>query len=339
MLGILFLSITILLWTTVGLHIAKRGLRVSNLSGLCTRCETSSEMRASWKPFARFDRKLSPVPSRMGAVVRAVIFGPIRLLTAFSLVIISAVAATVLPKAGVVAVARWVSRSILYAFGIRLRVEGIRANAHDAPLMVANHVSPTDILALLSLGGCFVAKEAVRDLPGIGKTATAIGCIYVGRDSAESRSAAKEAITARLKEKMAAPRSQDCNQLVVFPEGTTTNGYGVIEFRRGAFEANVPFQPARIEYSNLQYSMAMVGVLDHACYMCCLPGCDLTVHYLPVIRPPAEMSPEDQANLSRDAILAGTALERYGMQSHREEKELVKFLACMKSPIETKKST
>ena len=312
-------------YSAVGFLITATAFRVKRLPQLIGSLKRSKGLEASWKPFIRYDDDRSPFPNPVFTVVRCVLVGPYRLFMCILIVLVPALATLVFEGERVAAAARWASRTILSTLRIQLRIKGTRAPTRDAPMMVGNHIAATDILALLSIGGSFVAKDGVLNIPAIGTVAAAIGCIFVGRDSSESRSSARGLIASRLRAKMESMK--DSHPLVIFPEGTTTNGYGIIEFRRGSFESCVPFQPVRIEYSNLQYSMAMLDTLSHICFLCAMPGCELTVTYLPVIRPNAGDSSATQATEAREALIRGTKLERYGLQSHRDEVDLMSFVS------------
>ena len=327
------------LWVLTAVFIMQRSLCISRLPLFFQLLFAENRLKPGWKPFIRITDSKSPVPTVPQIVFRSFFTGPLRFWGTVSLIAFAGISASVLPLGGAASVARWVSRSILVTLNIRLRQIGSRAPSFEAPLLVANHISAMDILCLLACGGCFVSKEGVKNIFGVGRAATAIGCIYVGRDSAESRSAAKDAITKTLQKKIS-NKNEAHNPLVIFPEGTTTNGLGLIEFRRGAFEAGLPFQPVRLEYSNLQYSMALLDAWDHLCYLCTLPGCDLKVNYLPVEQPRASETAEELAKRCREAIMSGTQLSSYGFESHRDEQELVSVLAGQSSDLlQARKST
>ena len=343
MILLFFVCCSIFAWIASALFVLTRSTKVRSRAVECASLIARGSMKKAWKPFVRMDNMRSPLPTMTSLVSRSFLIAPLKLWGTLALLAISASSALLLNRSGVAAVGRWVSRSILSTLGIHVVQIGKRAPSNVAPLLISNHVAAMDILALLSLGGCFVAKEAVKHLPGIGRVAASIGCIFVGRDSADSRSAAKESIAAMLKAKMT---NASCTQnpLVIFPEGTTTNGFGLIEFRRGGFEAGVPIQPVRLDYSNLQYSMAMLDALEHLCYMCVLPGCTLQVNYLPVINPEPGQTVELVAKRCRDALLKGTKLESYGLETHRDEVDLISFIerdisTVGKGTLHMKKST
>jgi 1-acyl-sn-glycerol-3-phosphate acyltransferase len=130
---------------------------------------------------------------------------------------------------------RWVGawgRTLLHAFGVSVLVQG-SASASRAEirgrLVVANHRSTADILALLAtFGGAMVSRADVAGWPLIGPAARAVGTVFVDRASAFSGATAVRAIRTRLLRG---------GTVIVFPEGGTSSGDEVRPFRAGAFVA------------------------------------------------------------------------------------------------------
>ena len=124
-------------------------------------------------------------------------------------------------------VAAWGSRAGLRALGIRLDVAG--PPPPDGPLaVVANHASWLDILALgAALRVTFVSKAEVRDWPLLGRMVAAAGTVFIRRDARDAR-IQSDTIRARLARG---------DRLLVFPEGTSSDGRRVLPFRTTLFEA------------------------------------------------------------------------------------------------------
>ena len=119
--------------------------------------------------------------------------------------------------------------------------EAGRGGAH---MVVANHCSVGDVLfAVYALAPAFLAKAEATRIPYIGAAAAALGCVLVDRRSAASRAAARAAIAER-----AASCDRDAPPLLIFPEGTTTNGLCLITWERGAFAPARPVVPMAIAY-------------------------------------------------------------------------------------------
>merc|ERR1719242_680448 len=117
-------------------------------------------------------------------------------------------------------------------------------------VIVSNHLGFADILFLLwYCNGSFLAKEAMRNVTGIGTICAAMQSIFVSKNKSTT-----ECLVERVK------LSHDLNQsgcgegsslslsnMCVFPEGTTTNGNDLIMFRRGIFTAGLPVRPIIIK--------------------------------------------------------------------------------------------
>jgi 1-acyl-sn-glycerol-3-phosphate acyltransferase len=111
-------------------------------------------------------------------------------------------------------------------------------------LVVSNHLSYLDALAFSALGPCiFVSKAEVKSWPLFGVLARTAGTVFVDRKRARSAPESNGQIEAVLREKIA---------VVLFPEGTSSDGSTVIPFRSPLFEAarqsGEPITPASIHY-------------------------------------------------------------------------------------------
>ncbi|MDG9928682.1 MULTISPECIES: lysophospholipid acyltransferase family protein [unclassified Pseudomonas] len=110
-------------------------------------------------------------------------------------------------------------------------------------LWVGNHVSWTDIPLLGQLLPIsFLSKAEVRTWPLAGWLAHKAGTLFIRRGSGDSALLARQ-----LHRHLGAGL-----QLLIFPEGTTTDGLQVRTFHgrllTGAIEAGVPLQPVAIRY-------------------------------------------------------------------------------------------
>jgi 1-acyl-sn-glycerol-3-phosphate acyltransferase len=125
---------------------------------------------------------------------------------------------------------------------IDLRVVG--APEPSGPLLlVANHVSWVDILALHSVCPCrFVAKADVERWPLVGTLVTGGGTLYVKRESRRDAMRVVHRMTEAL---------HDGDILAVFPEGTTSDGSSMLPFHSGliqaAISADAPVQPVAVQ--------------------------------------------------------------------------------------------
>jgi len=130
------------------------------------------------------------------------------------------------------------SRCLLGACGVKLSVRG-RPRLDGAVLWVANHVSWIDIFVVNAVRATsFVAKAEIRSWPLVGWLAMGAGTLFIDRNQRHAVHDMGQAI-------------HNCFQrgdaVGLFPEGTTTEGFGLRPFHASLFEparqAGVPIQP------------------------------------------------------------------------------------------------
>jgi 1-acyl-sn-glycerol-3-phosphate acyltransferase len=131
-------------------------------------------------------------------------------------------------------------------FGLRPRVEG--EGPAGAFLLVANHVSWLDILLLGSLREVvFIAKAEMRGWPIIGPLATSTGTIFIDRGSRRDTLRVSEAIEQAVR---------DGTSVVLFPEGTSTDGNRLLPFKSALLESaarnTLPVHYAALRYETPQ---------------------------------------------------------------------------------------
>ncbi|MEU7586143.1 lysophospholipid acyltransferase family protein [Micromonospora sp. NPDC049230] len=155
----------------------------------------------------------------------------------------------VLPTQERQAAVRGWARATARAFGVRLVIRG-RLPRRRA-LLVANHVSWLDVIAVLAVAPTrMVAKREIRSWPVVGLLAAAAGTVFVDR----SRPRALPSMVGRVADTLRAGRS-----VAVFPEGTTwCAGDGAADcrpgggFRPATFQAAIdtgsPVVPLRLAY-------------------------------------------------------------------------------------------
>ena len=127
----------------------------------------------------------------------------------------------------------------------------------DRGLLVSNHLSYLDILALSALAPCvFVAKREVRGWPLFGLMARLAGAVFVDRNRPMRAPQAVREIE----------RALAAGALVVlFPEGTTSDGASVLPFRSAFFQAAVNAR-APITAAHLSYSLADGDAATEVCW-------------------------------------------------------------------------
>lgn len=151
------------------------------------------------------------------------------------------------------ALARNVSRSAKkfcrsLNISLSLKHPDILKEYRDRPyLLVANHSSYADVLALASLEELvFITSVEMGNNPFLGAITRLGGCLYTNRKNPMS-----------LKDEIARFSStiSEGFKVVLFPEGTSTNGSRIKDFRRSLFQiplnVNCPILPVCIKYTKV----------------------------------------------------------------------------------------
>ena len=143
------------------------------------------------------------------------------------------------PAPGIV---QWWHSRICRALHLNVRLQG--ELPREPMFIVSNHISWMDIHVLGALGPlCFVSKWEVRNWPAVGWLAERAGTLFIRRGAGQ---------TDELRRGMVERLNQG-NHLVLFPEGTTTNGTEVRPFFPRLFaiaqETGIPLQPLALRYS------------------------------------------------------------------------------------------
>ncbi|KAE9615560.1 putative plasmalogen synthase [Lupinus albus] len=158
-------------------------------------------------------------------------------------------------RAWVMWVTRMCARVILFAFGYHwIKRRGRPAPREIAPIIVSNHVSYIEpIFYFYELFATIVASESHDSLPFVGTIVRAMQVIYVDRSSPSSRKQVVQEIKRRA--------SYDkFPRVLLFPEGTTTNGRNLISFQLGAFIAGYPIQPVIVRYPHVHFDQSWGSV-------------------------------------------------------------------------------
>lgn len=128
----------------------------------------------------------------------------------------------------------------------RLRVRDVFADyvpsaaaQRPAPVVVSNHVGIYDMFYFFTRQVSFVAKKAVARQLYIGMFAIAKQCVFLDRADMADRSKVLELIRTRIERIQAGERLP---ALMIFPEGTVSNGRSLVSFKRGAFESGAPIK-------------------------------------------------------------------------------------------------
>jgi 1-acyl-sn-glycerol-3-phosphate acyltransferase len=138
---------------------------------------------------------------------------------------------------------RWCAKA-LHRLGIELQPQGAFPSRG---LLVANHLGYLDILVLSAMHPCiFVSKQEVRSWPLFGLMAKMSGTVFVDR----GRTSAAHTANAEMSQALA----QDA-VVVLFPEGTSSDGSKVLPFRPALFDAATKVG-ANVVSAHISYAVA-----------------------------------------------------------------------------------
>src|SRR5260370_38248425 len=198
---------------------------------------------------------------------------------------------------GIQPIVRWMPvayhRVVCVILGIRVRVHGRRSDVIPT-LYVCNHVSYLDIAVLGGLiPGSFVAKAEVATWPFFRTLAKAQRTIFIERRSGKTSKSRDEMMS----------RLNTGDNLMLFPEGTSSDGTRVLPFRSALFgvaqlrrgDRPITVQPVAISYTRLdgiplgrywRPLFAWFGdpdLVPHLLQMVCLAETEAVVSFFPPV--------------------------------------------------------
>ncbi|MCK6545485.1 1-acyl-sn-glycerol-3-phosphate acyltransferase [Myxococcota bacterium] len=172
------------------------------------------------------------------------------------------------------------ARSLCASHGFDVRRDG--ALPERPVVFVANHSSYVDPIAVASLVPCApVAKAEAAEWPIIGPALPSLGVLLYARGSAKSGAHVLRAVKRRI---------QAGVSVLIFPEGTTTDGRSLQPFQRGVFELAtrhaLPVVPVAITYD--QRALHWTGddaFVPHYLRTIARPRVGISVRFGPVMVP------------------------------------------------------
>jgi 1-acyl-sn-glycerol-3-phosphate acyltransferase len=213
-------------------------------------------------------------------------------------------------------VARMWNRGCVRIAGLVVRRYGRPCESRPA-LLVSNHVSYLDIPVLAAAVDCvFVAKREVAAWPLIGYLARIARTVFIDRIAMQAPAQCK-----LLRRRLARG-----DNLLFFPEGTSSDGQALLPFKSSLFEAAsdgsgglaAQMQPISIAYVRFRDGAAFEGeerllyawcddaiMLPHLWTVLTLPGAEVILHFHPPVRPEAFASRKDLADYARRMIAGG----------------------------------
>lgn len=182
---------------------------------------------------------------------------------------------------------RWLPRAtqlwhkaVLIVMGVKVKSYGLRQSG----LCVCNHISWLDIMVLgAATPTLFVAKAELRSWPLIGWLAAQAGTLFVhrqGKQAWTSNANTATQITARL---------QQGERVMLFPEGTSSNGQTVLAYRARLLTAATENRvlPCVLHYAaSARECVPFVGndsFFPHLWRLLGVSGLHVTVYYLDAV--------------------------------------------------------
>ena len=161
------------------------------------------------------------------------------------------------PSARAARIQWWAART-LALLGVELQASG--QPRPGAKLLVANHISWLDIMAIHAVcpEAHFVSKSDVKAWPVLGTLVAAAGTLFIERE--------RKRDALRVVHQMAEALRQG-QTVGIFPEGTTSDGQGLLPFHANLLQAaiatEVPVQPVALRYADafdaVSKAVAFVG--------------------------------------------------------------------------------
>lgn len=188
--------------------------------------------------------------------------------------------------------------------GIEIRVLGERPRT--GAFLIVNHVSWMDIPALAGLTGtAFVAHDGLAAIPALRWLCELNDTVFIARHDRTSVGHQIEQVRAAVRESGA---------LTIFPEGTTSDGTGLLPFKSSLLSAiepvpaNIAVHPVLLDYGPETAALAWVdddpGVDNFLRILSRARPVPLTVHLLPALSGEALANRKTMAAAAREALLA-----------------------------------
>jgi 1-acyl-sn-glycerol-3-phosphate acyltransferase len=152
-------------------------------------------------------------------------------------------------------VPRWFLSGIASLTGLRLKVSGHKVSR--GAFLLANHVSWLDVPALAATtGSAFVGHDGLASMPLLKWLCAMNDTVFIARHDRASVHTQVEQVRSALR---------DTGTLTIFPEGTTSDGTGLLAFKSSLLSALEPIpdgiavQPVLLDYGAEAAAIAWIG--------------------------------------------------------------------------------
>lgn len=197
-------------------------------------------------------------------------------------------------------VRRWY-KNMLSLLNVECSLTGVIPHEKDTPaIIIANHISWVDIPLIGSQTPVnFLSKAEVADWPVVGTVAKKLGTLFISRGSGDT-----ERVMHEMKQHLDEHRS-----ILIFPEGTTTDGSKVRRFHKKLFkvceQTPVDVYPVliRYEFNGDKNPVPFVGDIGFGSHFWQMLGHG-KVHARVETLPPVRLDPEIVGKQLREVELA-----------------------------------
>lgn len=178
-----------------------------------------------------------------------------------------------------------IMRQTYRAGGMSVKIIGKQATREEAPILVgAPHSTFLDgVVVYHTKFPCILIRKESGTNIWLGMVMNYLQPLYVRRDIPESRHKSIQDIIDRAKSPL------KWSQVLIFPEGTTTNRSCLISFKPGAFYPGLPVQPLIIRYPNKMDTVTWTwdgpGALKILWQTLLQPHTYVEIEFLPVYNP------------------------------------------------------
>jgi lyso-ornithine lipid O-acyltransferase len=192
---------------------------------------------------------------------------------------------------------------ISWIAGVELKVRG--EMVHRGAFLLANHVTWMDIPAIAATtGSAFVGHDGLTTMPFLRWLCAMNDTVFVARYDPASVADQVAAVRAAIK---------DTGALTIFPEGTTSDGTGLLPFKSSLLSAldpvppGIAIQPVLLDYGPDAADIAWVGD-EHGLdnfkrIMARGRALVITLHFLPVLAGETLAGRKAMAAAARNALL------------------------------------